>query len=52
MNDIETLVMNEVRKCLEKLEKSGVGHIEFEQPGVMQYKVDERKIRIMVSETT
>lgn len=31
MGHIETLIMNEVRKALEQLERSGVGYIDMEQ---------------------
>ena len=48
MSHIETLIMNEVRKALENLEKSGVGYIDMEQTGIIQYNVDGAKIRVVV----
>lgn len=48
MCHIETLIMNEVRKALEQLERSGVGYIDMEQTGIFHYKVDNVKIRIEV----
>ena len=52
MTHIETLVMNEIRKTLENLEKSGVGYIDGEETGAIHYNVDERNIRIQVDDTT
>lgn len=48
MSHIETLIMNEVRKALENLERSGVGYIDMEQTGVFYYTVDGTKIRIVI----
>lgn len=48
MSHIETLIMNEVRKALANLERSGVGYIDMEQSGIFYYKVDETKVRIVV----
>lgn len=48
MSHIETLIMNEVRKALENLERSGVGYIDMEQTGVIHYNVDDTKIRVVV----
>ena len=48
MSHIETLIMNEVRKALENLERSGVGYIDMEQTGIIHYNVDGTKIRIVV----
>ena len=52
MTHIETLVMNEIRKALENLEKQGVGYIDCEQTGVSHYNIDGRNIRVQVSDTT
>ena len=52
MTHIETLVMNEIRKALENLEKQGVGYIECEQTGVIYYNIDGKNIRVQVSDTT
>ena len=48
MGHIETLIMNEVRKALENLQKQGVGYIDYEQVGVIHYSVDGREIKISV----
>ena len=52
MSHIETLIMNEVRKAMENLERSGVGYIDMEQSNVFHYVVDGRKIRIRVDDVT
>ena len=52
MTHVETLVMNEIRKALENLERQGVGYIDCEQTGVIHYKIDGRNIRVQVSDTT
>ena len=51
MSHIETLIMNEVRKALENLQKQGVGYIDLEQTGVIDYFVDGRYIRVSVADT-
>ena len=50
MNHIETLIMNEIRKALENLQKQGVGYIDFEQCGIIHYEIDGKKYRIEVSQ--
>ena len=50
MTHIETLIMNQVRKSLEDLEKQGVGFIGAEYPGEIQYNVDGKTIRVRVAE--
>lgn len=52
MSHIETLVMNEVRKSLEKLQSQGVGYIDFDQTGIIHYLVDGRDIKISVADVT
>ena len=52
MTHIETLVMNEIRKALEDLERQGVGYIDCEQTGVIHYNINGRNIRVQVSDTT
>lgn len=52
MTHIETLVMNEIRKALENLERQGVGYIDCEQIGVIHYNIDGRNIKVQVSDTT
>lgn len=50
MSHIETLVLNEVRKALENLQRSGVGYINEETYGNIFYVVDDKTIRIVVDE--
>ena len=50
MSHIETLIMNEVRKALESLERSGVGYIAYETTGVIHYNIDQKDISISVGE--
>ncbi len=50
MTHIETLIMNQVRKSLEDLEKQGVGFIGAEYTGEIQYNVDGKTIRVRVAE--
>lgn len=52
MSHIETLIMNEIRKALEDLQRQGVGYIDLEQTGVIHYNIDGRNIRVQVSDTT
>ena len=48
MSHIETLIMNEVRKALESLERSGVGYINYEESGVIHYSIDKKEITVSV----
>ena len=48
MSHIETLVINEIRKALENLQKQGVGYINFETMGNICYIVDNRIIRVRI----
>lgn len=48
MNHIETLIMNEVRKALENLQRQGVGYIDYEQTGVIHYNIDGKDIKVSV----
>lgn len=50
MTHIETLIMNQVRELLVKLEKQGVGFIGAEYTGEIQYNVDGKVIRVRVAE--
>ena len=51
MSHIETLIMNEVRKAMENLQRSGVGYIDYENTGRIIYRVDKKQIMIEISET-
>lgn len=48
MSHIENLIMNEIRKALENLEKSGVGYINYENTGNICYAVDDTQIMVNV----
>lgn len=50
MSHIETLIMNEVRKAMENLERSGVGYIDYEATGEIAYNVDDKQVLIKVNE--
>lgn len=50
MTHIETLIMNQVRKSLEDLEKQGVGFIGAEYTKEIQYDIDGKVIRVRVAE--
>lgn len=50
MSHLETLIMNEVRKALENLQRSGVGYIDIEEAGRIVYKIDDREICVEVKE--
>lgn len=48
MSHIENLIMNEIRKALESLEKNGVGFINYENTGNICYNVDDTQIMVNV----
>lgn len=50
MSDMEALVLNQVRKALEGLEHTGVGHIELEQSDAIFYNIDDRQFKIDILE--
>ena len=52
MSHIETLILNEIRKALEDLQRKGIGYIDLEQTGIIHYSIDDRNIRISVVDTT
>ncbi len=52
MTHTENLIMNELRKALENLEKTGVGYIACESTGEILYDVDKNTIRIRVDKIT
>lgn len=52
MTHIETLIMNNIREALEKLQKQGVGYIDLEQTSVIHYNIDGKNIRVEVKDTT
>lgn len=52
MSHIEVLLMNEIRKTLEQLQRSQVGYIDRECSGCIYYKIDDRFIAIIIREAT
>lgn len=50
MSHLETLLLNEVRKPLEDLEKSHVGFIDEETSSSIYYKIDDRLFAIDIRE--
>lgn len=52
MSDIETLLMNEVRETMEKLERSGVGRIDVETMGRIIYTIDGKFYAVTVKEVS
>lgn len=50
MTHIENLLMNYVREAIEKLQRTGVGYIDFDEDGVIHYMVDGTLYLISVEE--
>lgn len=50
MSDISTLILNEIRNTLEKLNSCGVGFINSEMSNLIQYQIDGRLFDITVKE--
>lgn len=50
MSHIENLIMNEVRKALENLQRSGVGYINHENTGSICYVVDNKYTMVYVEQ--
>lgn len=50
MSHLETLLLNEVRKPLENLEKSHVGFIDSETCSTIYYKIDDRLFAVDIRE--
>lgn len=48
MKHIERLIMKEIRKPLEALEKEGIGYIDGENTDTFQYVIDDARIEIRV----
>ena len=48
MTDIETLILNEVRRALENLSDQGVGCIYLEHTNEILYRIDDRHIKISI----
>ena len=50
MSHLEALLMNEIRKPLEALERSHVGFIDEENATTIYYKIDNRTFAIDIRE--
>ena len=50
MSHLETLLMNEIRKALEQMERSHVGYIDGETSNDIYYKIDNRSFAIEIKE--
>lgn len=50
MNHLETLLMNEVLKPLEQMERNNIGYINRESVDTIYYKIDDREFAIKVKE--
>lgn len=50
MSHLETLLMNEIRKTLEQMERSHVGYIDGETSNGIYYKIDNRSFAIEIKE--
>lgn len=50
MSHLETLLMSEIRKPLEQMQRNSIGYIDAESSDEIYYKIDERIFRIKVRE--
>lgn len=50
VSDLETLLMNEIRKPLEQMQRNNIGYIDGETSNEIYYKIDERIFRIRIKE--
>lgn len=50
MSHLETLLMNEIRKPLEQMERNHVGYIDGETEKKIYYKIDNRSFCIEIKE--
>lgn len=50
MSHLETLLMSEIRKPLEQMQRNSIGYIDTESSDEIYYKIDERIFRIKISE--
>lgn len=51
MTHIELLIINQVRKSLDELQRTGVGYIVEERSNSIIYRVDNAKILVQIGET-
>ncbi len=50
MSHLEVLLMSEVRKPLEQMQRNGIGYIDAESSNEIYYKIDGRIFRIKICE--
>lgn len=50
MSHLETLLMSEIRKSLEQMQRKSIGYIDAESSDEIFYKIDERIFRIKINE--
>lgn len=50
MSHLEALLMNEVRKPLEQMQKINIGYIYGESSNEIYYKIDDRLFRVNIKE--
>lgn len=50
MSHLETLLMNEIRKPLEQMQRNNIGYIDGESSNVIYYKIDESIFCIRIKE--
>lgn len=50
MSHLETLLMNEIRKLLEQMQRNNIGYIDGESSNEIYYKIDDRIFRIRIKE--
>lgn len=50
MSHLETLLINEIRKPLEQMQRNNIGYIDGESSNEIYYRIDERIFRIRIKE--
>lgn len=50
MSHLETLLMSEIRKPLERMQQNSIGYIDGESSSEIYYKIDDRNFCIKISE--
>lgn len=50
MSHLETLLMSEIKKPLEQMQRNNIGYIDGESSNEIYYKIDERIFHIRIKE--
>ena len=50
MSHLETLLINEIRKPLEQMQRNSIGYIDCESSNEIYYKIDDRTFCIRINE--